>query len=380
MTQSEINQKLTSLINQKIDYDKVYGHQCVDLVYYVLREIYGMQNWLNLPNGAAKDMANPSAYQEFANQLEFMINTPSFIPQAGDICVTKGGQYNPLFGHVFIILEGSNTVVMNTLEQNTGNGDGTGDDDRIVQRQRNYKDILTFVRWKGIKDSNNINVNNNIMNNEQIIEMMNEIVAGYKLTKDELERHAVIGRPSGLLYVDNDQRRALGEFFDRLTWVLDDRKREQVKELEEQNLDLKMEIAERNSKLLQDEFNRAEIDTVNPVESEGVEQAKNEAQTYLYTGNTQFNTSIKPTINEDEVKDLIIDTANQFKLNDWAMGWIKFGIDKWAVISSLLASAVYYLQNNVDEQYHAIILYTAIAWSTLILLSFLINKIIGKIK
>jgi hypothetical protein len=161
MTQSEINNKLTALIGQKIDYDGWYGHQCVDLVYYVLRDIYGMKNWLNLRNGAAKDMAEPIAYREFASQLEFIPNTPEFVPQAGDICVTLGGQYNNRWGHVFMILAGSTVNTMNTLEQNTGNGDGRGEDDRTVARTRNYANILTFVRWKGIQSNTTININNN---------------------------------------------------------------------------------------------------------------------------------------------------------------------------------------------------------------------------
>jgi hypothetical protein len=76
----------------------------------------------------------------------------------------------------------------------------------------------------------------------------------------------------------------------------------------------------------------------------------------------------------DEVKELIKETAKRFNLNDWAMGWLTFGIDKWSIISAIIASGAYYMQNNVDPQYHALIAYSAVAWSTLILVFFLYNK------
>jgi hypothetical protein len=82
----------------------------------------------------------------------------------------------------------------------------------------------------------------------------------------------------------------------------------------------------------------------------------------------------QPTIDENEVKELIKETAKRFNLNDWAMGWLTFGIDKWSIISALIASGAYYMQNNVDSQYHPLIAYVAVGWSTLILVFFLYNK------
>jgi hypothetical protein len=291
-----------------------------------------MKNWLNLRNGAAKDMAEPVAYREFASQLEFIPNTPEFVPQAGDICVTLGGQYNSLYGHVFMILAGSTVNTMQTLEQNTGNGDGKGDDDRTVARTRNYANILTFVRWKGIESNTTININNtnqDIMNQQQIEAFIKN--GSKEFTAEELTTYAVEGRPLGLLYAGQPVE-ALGEFMTRRQWALDAR--------------IRAEVAS---------------STPTPTLENFVAQQLPEAPT-------------QPTIDEDEVKELIKETAKRFNLNDWAMGWLTFGIDKWSIISALIASGAYYMQNNVDPQYHALIAYSAVAWSTLILVFFLYNK------
>jgi hypothetical protein len=293
-----------------------------------------MKNWLNLRNGAAKDMAEPVAYREFASQLEFIPNTPEFVPQAGDICVTLGGQYNNRWGHVFMILAGSTVNTMQTLEQNTGNGDGRGEDDRTVARTRNYANILTFVRWKGIENNTviNINTNQDIMNAKQIEEFIKN--GSKEFTAEELAQYAIEGRPLGLLYAGQPVE-ALGEFMTRRQWALDAR--------------IRAEVAS---------------STPTPTLENFVAQQLQEAPAV----------PTQPTIDEDEVKELIKETAKRFNLNDWAMGWLTFGIDKWSIISALIASGAYYMQNNVDPQYHALIAYSAVGWSTLILVFFLYNK------
>jgi hypothetical protein len=278
-------------------------------------------------------MAEPVAYREFASQLEFIPNTPEFVPQAGDICVTLGGQYNNRWGHVFMILAGSTVNNMQTLEQNTGNGDGKGDDDRTVARTRNYANILTFVRWKGIENNTVININNNqdIMNQQQIEAFIKN--GSKEFTAEELSQYAIEGRPLGLLYAGQPVE-ALGEFMTRRQWALDARI-------------------------------RAEVANSTPTPT---------LENFVAQQLPEVPEPIQPVIDEDEVKELIKETAKRFNLNDWAMGWLTFGIDKWSIISALIASGAYYMQNNVDPQYHPLIAYSAVGWSTLILVFFLYNK------
>jgi hypothetical protein len=228
-----------------------------------------------------------------------------------------------------MILAGSTVNTMQTLEQNTGNGDGVGDDDRTVARTRNYANILTFVRWKGIESNTTININTNqdIMNQQQIEALIKN--GSKEFTAEELAQYVIEARPLGLLYAGQPVL-ALAEFMTRREWAL-------------------------NARI------RAELANSTPTFENFVAQQLPEAPT-------------QPTIDEDEVKELIKETAKRFNLNDWAMGWVTFGIDKWSIISALIASGAYYMQNNVDPQYHALIAYSAVGWSTLILVFFLYNK------
>jgi hypothetical protein len=295
-----------------------------------------MKNWLNLRNGAAKDMAEPVAYREFASQLEFIPNTPQFIPQAGDICVTLGGQYNSLYGHVFMILAGSTVNTMNTLEQNTGNGDGKGEDDRTVARTRNYANILTFVRWKGIQSNTTITSNNTT--DMELKKQMKDIINSDNRYDEETRRMLINA-------VDNGDMAYVLAFSG--AFIRDELKAKQYTQGE-------LEVAYNNL---------VEISS-RPTFENYVAQQLPEVPAV----------PTQPVIDEDEVKELIKETAKRFNLNDWAMGWLTFGIDKWSIISALIASGAYYMQNNVDPQYHALIAYSAVAWSTLILVFFLYNK------
>ena len=338
MKQSTILNLLRAYINQTIDYDKKYGHQCVDLVYKVLRDHYGMQNWLNLRNGAAKDMALPEAYRQFASQLEFIPNTPEFIPQIGDICVTQGGQYNSRFGHVFLILDNSNINQMHTLEQNVGNGDGQGYDDRTIENWRNYKNILTFVRWKGIEQTINYNEDMEIKN-----KLKESILKDTRY--DELTRVKLLEAVS-----NNDMDYVLA--FSGA--VIRDENKELQNQLEQAN------------KALHTKENTLELPNGNFTETNNV--------TSIPPFRIELTEDQTKKLNEQEVKQLIKETARRFNLNDWAMGWVTFGIDKWSIFSALIASVAYYMQNSVDPQYHPLIAYVAVGWSTLILVFFLYNK------
>lgn len=124
-------------IGKRVDVDKVYQYQCVDLILQYLDDEFGGHTGIG---GDAK---------------EYWLNTPTALltkfnkvsgsdAKAGDIVVLKpiDGQSNHRFGHIGIATgqTGSNSVEI--LEQNgTGGGTGIGTDairKRTVSRSRIY--------------------------------------------------------------------------------------------------------------------------------------------------------------------------------------------------------------------------------------------------
>ena len=82
-----------------LDYDKAYSCQCVDLFRYFCKEVLA----INQPKGVsgAKDFwTNYSSDPNLYNNFEKIANTPSFVPQPGDVWIWNAnyGKY----GHIAI--------------------------------------------------------------------------------------------------------------------------------------------------------------------------------------------------------------------------------------------------------------------------------------
>lgn len=105
-------------LGKRIDYDGVYGFQCIDLVKQYLHEEYGLK---------------PGA---FGNAIDYWYNTnPAILKsfdklstkqaRTGDIVVLKGINGNP-YGHIGIADGNSGIVTVTILEQNGSSGNGSG--------------------------------------------------------------------------------------------------------------------------------------------------------------------------------------------------------------------------------------------------------------
>jgi len=119
MNYSEFKNKY---LGKRVDYDGVYGRQCVDLIKAYLAECYGLKPgaW-----GNAIDYwysTNPAILAKFDR-----LSTTS--ARRGDIVIFKGINGNP-YGHIGIADGESGVLNIPTLEQNgaTGNGSGLGGD------------------------------------------------------------------------------------------------------------------------------------------------------------------------------------------------------------------------------------------------------------
>ena len=102
---------------KKIDYDGYYSTQCVDLFRQFNKDILGIAQprgvngakdfWTNYPN-------DPNLY----NNFDRIANTPSFVPQFGDVAIWGNGTY----GHIAICTGKGDVNRFESFDQNYPTG------------------------------------------------------------------------------------------------------------------------------------------------------------------------------------------------------------------------------------------------------------------
>jgi len=110
---SPIAAKVDNFVNQSngkcIDFDGYYGCQCVDLVRQYARDVLGTV----LGSGNAYDIFNTTSSSKFTK----IYNTPSAIPQKGDIIVWNKSSSNGYYGHISLFISGD-AYSFKSLDQN----------------------------------------------------------------------------------------------------------------------------------------------------------------------------------------------------------------------------------------------------------------------
>lgn len=119
---------------KSFDYDKVAGVQCVDLAKMYLDKVFGVKpgSW-----GNAKDYFENFNNLPLKNSFTRIANTPSFVPQKGDIVVwgTGVGKY----GHIAIATGEGNTHQFYSHDLNWGSKS-------VHKVLHNYKGFLGVLR------------------------------------------------------------------------------------------------------------------------------------------------------------------------------------------------------------------------------------------
>ena len=97
------------------DYDGAYGAQCVDLIKVYLDKVFGIKpgSWGN----AKYYWIDYAKHTRLVNAFNRISNTPSFVPQKGDIMVWDGNQGNGC-GHVAICTGEGTTSYFYSYDQN----------------------------------------------------------------------------------------------------------------------------------------------------------------------------------------------------------------------------------------------------------------------
>lgn len=120
-----------------IDYDGSYGVQCVDLVAQYIQDVIGVSNYtLNAIDYYNSFYSYPFLYNNFT----LIANTPSFVPQKGDIMVWNGN-WGGGYGHVGVCNGVGDTTYFQSYEENYG-----GYNEATALRTNSYSNVLGVLR------------------------------------------------------------------------------------------------------------------------------------------------------------------------------------------------------------------------------------------
>jgi hypothetical protein len=133
-----------------IDFDGAYGDQCMDLMHQYCVEVLGITNGAVLAAPAAKDV-----YLNFSNVtghelFDKIDNTPTGVPQAGDI-VFWGTGIGP-YGHVAVFVQGD-VNSFRSFDQNFPTGSVCHD-----QNHSDYTGVLGWLRFKQAPSTDTISI------------------------------------------------------------------------------------------------------------------------------------------------------------------------------------------------------------------------------
>jgi hypothetical protein len=328
----------TKWINKVIDYDGYYGGQCFDVANQYILEIAGAKPIIALL-AAADIWWQPDKIFPDVSKWDRIANTPEFIPEQGDIVVWDKASWNLNYGHVGII--DSSTLDGGVVFQQNGLNPQEGA--KLVVWNWHTNNFLGVYRLK--KENNN-----NSMNKANLINEIEKNSVFDQETKSKLI-NAVTGDDSAyLIAFAGSSPRIEAEQWRR--------------QYEEVNAEL-------------------ETLTVNSQQSttEKIELTNDEVVDYKNWPFEDLVSKCNTIIDTDTISEAsqIIEQGRKegWSTEQWLMGFVKFGIDKWALLSTVFAAIAQYTATINPEHTRYIWGYAAVL-SVIVLVYFLTNKIIDK--
>ena len=133
-----IEQFVTKWTGKYVDFDGVYGYQCMDLMHQYVYEVFGLTDATILAAPTAKDVFLNFKWGHLFTKIN---NTPEGIPSIGDILFWGTGAGSA--GHVAIYLSGD-VMKFNSFDQNWPVGS------KPHVQLHNYNNVLGWLRFKGV--------------------------------------------------------------------------------------------------------------------------------------------------------------------------------------------------------------------------------------
>lgn len=178
MTFTEFRKKY---LGKKVDWDKKYDGQCVDLFRQYVNDVLGLQQ----PKGVvgAKDFwTNYETDPILKNNFKRIPNTPTGVPQEGDVMIWGAYSGNP-YGHISIFIKGDVNKFI-SLDQNFPTLS------KVTETEHNYTKpkVLGWLRPMVTQETvDNVNLTElqiKVAEQAQTIKKLNDLV---NETKKELE-------------------------------------------------------------------------------------------------------------------------------------------------------------------------------------------------
>lgn len=127
-----LDEFIEKYLGQPVDFDGVWGGQCVDLYRFYLRDVLSFPQ--SVPVGGAAEIWDTASAEYF----DCILNDPQAVPQKGDIVIwdrNAGGG----FGHVAIFLEGD-VNGFTSLDENWPTLS------KVTKTKHNYKNVIGWLR------------------------------------------------------------------------------------------------------------------------------------------------------------------------------------------------------------------------------------------
>lgn len=223
--------------NQKVDFDRHYGHQCFDLANQYRFELTGLNpnSGLNL-SYAYEAFDEPLGFLNSNTKFEHIDNQVDNYPIPGDIIIWLKS-FNGWAGHIAIVSK-ANASNFEVLEQNAGSGDGQGDDDRT--KLSKYADYAQVAGWLRILEPNPNAEESNVDT------LKNKVFNSIKqLEKDYPNQYDNWGRANGNTNESSNGKEDfvwVREMIDQTNW----RHETEVNKLKEQNSGLAKSLTDSN--------------------------------------------------------------------------------------------------------------------------------------
>jgi hypothetical protein len=133
---------ITRWLGNPVDFDRSYGFQCVDLMHRYAVDVLDLNS--SLPRGNAYDVFANASSPNFVK----VINSPSAVPNRGDIIFWNKLPSNGNAGHVAIFIEGD-TNQFTSFDQNYCSDSGSGKGNCAPRKvQHNYTGVAGWLSPK----------------------------------------------------------------------------------------------------------------------------------------------------------------------------------------------------------------------------------------
>ncbi len=194
-------------LKKGIDYDGVYGVQCVDLAKHYIKNVLGTE-----PKsiGNAIEYYNKRYTSDYLkSNFIWISNTPDFVPKKGDLCVFTSKSGN---GHISIATGEGNTHYFYSYDQNYP----SGKHEPMTKIKHRYTSFLGVLRPKHKSDKsvkyypkysgkslsivdalNSLGVNSSYSNRKKIA--LKNAITGYKGTAAQNEKMLALLRRGKLI-------------------------------------------------------------------------------------------------------------------------------------------------------------------------------------